>query len=248
MLVFISVMIAFLGDYNNPRRKIYFRYHKKASIGYLCGYLPSNYYEEYHEKIVNENKFYRLTNITYLNHPSGNHNYVLFLEKNNPQNEEFLFDSDSLYWYISGTTDLLSSQVNMSVFNTYLRYSNIKTEDGVTEQLCVLFGNFGDEECKVVTNANQISNLLKVDETTEQDAGYCYELLPDNFIPNFDKCTYLWLEDLGFFEMSLIMKENKLKTITDEYIFGPLSLIGMESQPCDSLRLYGRKARYSRGR
>lgn len=247
MLLFISILIALLGNYTNPRREIYFRYHNKANIGYLLGYLPNNYFEEYHEEIVNENKFYRLVNITYLQHPSDNHNYVLFIEKNNPRNEEILFDSDSLYWYISGTTDLLSSQVNLRVFNKYLKYNNIKSKDAVIEKLCVLFGDFRDEKYKVVTNTFQITKLLKLDETIEQNAGYCYELLPDKFTPNFDKYTYLWFKDLGFFEMSLIMKENKLKMITDRYIFGPLSLSATDPQPCDSLQLYGQKIRYSLG-
>lgn len=222
LLVF--VFIAILGDFSNPRREIFFRYHNKVNFGFFIGYLPNSYYYEYEENTIEENKRYRLTSITYLKFPTEKHNYILFLDKESPSSEDILLDSDSVFWHYSGTSCLISSQINIETFNKYLKYDvSVKGERAIRELYYSFIGDY-----KIITSSSQISSFRKLKNVPNE----CYKLHNQEFEPDFEKYTYVWFDQLGLFEIKFIIKENKILTVEDNFIFGPLSLNVIETEPC----------------
>jgi hypothetical protein len=232
IILFGFLLIFFLGDYSNPRREIYFRHNSKVDAGYLFGYIPSRYQDIYKEEVLIDSSDYRLINITYLRYPSENHNYVLLEEKENSESEEILFDSDAIYSVLKGTDDLLSSQINLAVFNNYLKNIEISSKREIIEHFCGFFVDFQLDNFMRVENAFQISQLQKVKVLTSEETDDCYILLQEGFIPDFETYTYLWFENLGLFEVSFFANDQLVRSINDKFIFGPLSLNVVGTEPC----------------
>ncbi len=227
-LVIITIIICiilslFFADYSNPRRTIFFRYHSKLSLAYLFGYLPKKYYADYSETIIEETNDYCLTNIIFCKFPSENHNYLILKEKGNHTSENILLNSDSLFGQIKGISNLLSSQIELSVFRKYLKYKDIYVEKKVIESFCQIMTDFGNTDYKILNNEFEICELRKV-RVNKDSVEVCYKILKNNFIPDFKNKFYCWFEGMGVFELSFIFKDGQLVSLNDEFIFGELAL------------------------
>jgi len=228
IVIGLTVAVLF-GDYSNPRREIFFRYNSKVSIAFLFGYLPNDYFNNYTENIIEETDAFRITSIIYNKFPTENHNYILFQESGEKKSEKILLDSDSLFWKYDGTANLLSSQIELSAFNKYLNLQGVNKKNELINQFCRLMSDFGLTNYKIATCSTEISELRKVNVFDNNYEEECYKMLQDNFFPDFETFTYLWLNDIGLFEMSFVVANGQLISINDRFIFGPLALsIGTE--------------------
>lgn len=233
ILLIVFAVVVFLGDFSNPRRDIYFRYHGKANPGFIFGYLPNDYYKDYREDTIEDSSSYSLISVKCLKFPSDGHIYILFTDKKDMGSEKILLDSDSIFWHIKGNRHLISSQVNKEVFNKYLKYkvptSNIET---IKNLYFRVIGHFKYENYKVISTQAQIVSLREVDEHSKGDTNECYSYIEKDFDPDFEKYIYLWIDDIGLFEINFVIKGNRLINVEDTFIFGPLSLNVLGTETC----------------
>ncbi len=227
-IIIFSIVIGFilnlfLADYSNPRRTFFFRYHSKLCVAYIFGYLPKEYSINYSEIIIEETNDYCLINVTYNKFPTENHNYIILREKGKHVSEEILLDSDSLFGQIKGISNLLSSQIELSVFRKYLNYKDVYKKKKIIESFCQIMSDFGNSDYKILHNASEIYELNKV-TVFKDSVEDCYKILKKGFIPDFKNKTYCWFEGMGLFEMSFIFKGGQLVSLNDEFIFGELAL------------------------
>lgn len=218
-VIFIS-----LGNYNNPRRKIYYRYHSKLNLGYVFGFLPSKYSENYSEYILEENESYLLKNIDYLEFPAKNHNYILFTDKESSGVEQIIFDSDSMFYKVEDVYSLLSSQFNHKMFNKYLDYREVKDTEKKLKIFYQFIADFDNSKFEIVENINQYERHRKLANSNTE----CYKILSENYAPNFTKNKYVWFKYIGLFEIKIDSINDQ---INDELIFGPITLniVGLEN-------------------
>ena len=230
-LVVIAI-IALFGDYSNSRRDIYFRTHSKISLAYIFGYLPNDYQNEYNEEVIEDEDKYSLVRISYNRSPNENHGYILLVEEKNSNRARILLDYDSLFYEMKGIEDLLSSQIDLSLFNEYLKYRKGFTNDELIQQYCLLVSQFDTSSFRIVNTQNQIYKLKRVGDAV-RDSNECYVYHCDKFEPNFEMFKYIWFEEYGLFEMTFQREEKQLVSVSDTFIFGPLGLSVTGTVPCE---------------
>lgn len=223
----ILLMTLMLGDYSNPRRAIFYKYHSKFDLAYVLGYLPKDYYLEYNERIIEDANNYCLLNIIFTGFPSHNHNYIILKEKIN-NTEEILYNSDLLFDQIQGISNLLSSQFDISVLNKYLNYNRISEKEDVLAVLCNFITDYNRTRYYFAKNYNEILKLRIVENSKE-----CYIFLKKDFAPDFETNNYCWFDEIGLFEINLIIKNDRVDFISDQFIFGKLA-ITFGTENCDS--------------
>lgn len=231
-IVICLILTIFLADYSNPRRTFFFRYHSKLSVAYLFGYLPKDYTANYAETIIEKTNDYCLINVTYCKFPSENHNYVILREKGKDISEEILLDSDSLFWQTKDFSNLLSSQIDLSVFRKYLNYSGVIEKDKIIKKVCYIISDFGSTDYKISYNASEINKLKNIKDSDDE----CYKILKDNFIPDFRSHTYCWFDEMGLFEMSFVFKNGHLVSLNDELIFGDFAFFVGTNKCTESIK------------
>lgn len=236
-LLLLCLLIAFLvGDYSNPRRIYFFRYYPTHVFAYVFGFLPKKYYTDYEEYVVENTNNYYLINVVHKMFPAENHNYIIFKEKNKQNPGKLLLNSDSIFYKMKGTKNVLSSQINLETFNRYIQLKGAISDTMIIEYYCFLFSDFGESNYEFVSDINRIKELRRI-SGNEKDGIMCYKVLKENFVPDFHSYIYFWLEGFGLVEMSFKFKNNELITVQDEFIFGADALaLGIVDCDKDTLR------------
>lgn len=228
----LALFVFYYGDYSNPRRVIYYRYHTKISLSYVLGYMPQLYQLHYSENIIEIAKEYCLINIVYDRFPSENHNYVIFAKYGEPRSCELLLDSDLMFCRTKNRNDLISSQINMSALNDYLSYSNKEDSTEAIAFLCKLITDFGSSYYRILKETSEINDLRTV-RLNGIDSTTCYKLLNDDFLPDFYKFSYIWFDEIGLFEFDFQFNQGHIKSIHDKLIFGPITISVIGTESCD---------------
>ena len=217
VLGFVIAMLSTIlnGDYSNARRSIYFRHKSKFTPAYLFGYLPTRFNKCFTEEIVEETTNYELINITYDKMPFKGYNYILLKSKTNPQFEEILLDSDSMYWQIDGNLNWLSSQLNIDFFNAYIALNNVCSENEVIDIFLKFLSGFGEMKYTIISDINEF-NEFKIKDGHYGLWDINYE---NNFTPDFNVYVYCLFSDIGLFEIDYVFNEGQLLSIKDRNIF-----------------------------
>lgn len=133
ILILSLIIVISFGDYQNVRRNIYFEHHSKISLGYVFGYLPNDYHEKFSEDILEENKAYTLTSISYNLSPIENYRYIILTNENNKL--KLLLDIDAFYEDTGDFKNLLAPALNIEFFNEFLKLKNSSDDKAIKLEL-----------------------------------------------------------------------------------------------------------------
>lgn len=231
LILVLGHSIYFYGfrNINNPRFDIFYQSkpfpETHFSYFYFLGEIPQ-YYKEFDERIVSENNQCRLINILRKKHPNY-HNYIVLTD--GESKEYLLKNSDSIYYRSQEFRNLISSQIDLEVFNMYLKCMNISNRDEIIKSFFYLSSTIGgDISYKVdydpLPTYIPIKNIINYDSI---EIGIDSSLLKSldkssHFNPKefkFDeKRIYCWFKNSGIFIFEFDIEDGRVNKVTDSFL------------------------------
>lgn len=214
---------------DNPRIDIYFDSKSfpksKMNYYYFLGKLPPKYYQDFEEKIIHKDNQCKLINIIRKRHPNY-HNYIVL---NKGSKEYLLKNSDSLFYHIQGGKNLISSQIDIEVFNKYLKCNNITDSNEIMNTFFYLSSTIGgDASYRVdydslpsyipIKKYNDYNSIeLNIDSNFTENLVTDLQFNPNTFQFDEDNC-YCWFKDKGIFKFNFVIKKDTVVNVTDIFL------------------------------
>ncbi len=214
-LVVVMIVTIMKGDYSDLRREIYFRHHSKLSFGYFLGYLPSEYYQQYIEKVIDATENYELIGIAHREKHNGLRHYALLKSKTGQWDEKFLVDSDSMSLHFHDRSNWLTSIVNIKFLNIYLKDKNIGKRNEIIESFILLISGFGELQYLPIKDEQSLNDFFNENE----DYGFLNIHHENDFNVNFENNNYYEFLNWGVFEIRIEIENGQITTIADRNIF-----------------------------
>lgn len=214
-LVVIMIVTIMNGDYSDLRRELYFRDHSKLSFGYFLGYLPTEYHEQYIEKVIDASENYELISITQRKIHNGLRHYALLKSMKGQCDEKFLIDSDSMSLHFHDRSNWLTSIVNIKLLNIYLKDKNIEKRNEIIESFLLLISGFGELQYLPIKDEQSLNDFFNENE----DHGFLNIHHENDFNVDFENNNYYEFLNWGVFEIRIEIENGQITTIDDRNIF-----------------------------
>ncbi len=205
------------GDYTNPRRMLYFRSASKITPAYFFGYLPTGFYKNYTQKVVDSTRNFQLLMLSNNKITFETHCYGILKSKKDPFVEEILRDGDSMFYQFNGRSNWLSSQINLEVFNKYVADKNISESNDLLNTYLFIVSGFKSLRYTRIKDKDEYADFISSIDTI--NSGVWNMRYDSSFIPDFNNCHYIHLPPLGLFELKFEVVNKRVVSVSDENIF-----------------------------
>lgn len=244
LLILLGHLIYFYGfrKIDDPRIEIYYNYHSypgsqfkhflfsgdlppKLSYYYFLGILPPKYNRKYEEKNIFEKDQCRLININRLDTPNYQ-NYIIY---QNQTGSYLLKNSDSLFYKIEGVNDLISSQIDLNIFNMFINCKGVVDEAQIANEFFYLSSTIGGDDSYEAENDplppyiviqkrdyfDFIQKYSRESFLNRIDEGLIFN--PESFQFN-QNTSYCWFKNWGIIRFNFEFNDKTVVKVTDTFL------------------------------
>jgi len=231
LLIIHIIYFIFIRKIDNLRFEIYFKdksIKEKLNYNYFFGTIPKKFNFEFQEQIIFEDKKIKLTNVLRKLYPNY-YNYILYSDKK--ENVEFMLkNTDSLYYHLIDSTNMISSQFNIVILNKYLTKKGIKTKNNIIETFFLLSSTIGGDSSYETDydplpsfiNINSIEDynlLIKgIDSILIKNSNDIRIFNPKKYDFNYSNLSTCWFKNHGLFQFEFEFENDTIVSVKDKFI------------------------------